>query len=747
MLAEKPLFRAATVFVAVWSLLLSSLSWAEDRPRVGLVLGGGGARGVAHIGVLKVLEEMRIPVSCVSGTSMGALIGGLYAAGVTPDEMVQRLGKIDWDALFTDDPPRVQKPYRAKRDDFEHLFHFELGERGGALLLPPGVTEGYKFEFLLRDLVARTGNHGDQDFDALPIPFRATATNIENGTSQVFRRGDLVKAMRASMSVPGVIAPVEINGVLYTDGGLLQNLPVDTAREMCADVVIAVNVGSGLLPRDKLDSVLNISLQMVSVMMEQNVRASIASLTPSDVLVTPDLSNFSAADFGQALVLIPKGEAATRARAEALAHLSVSPEEYRAWRQAVAARARSVQPVRDVRVATGGKRINPQVIERELAEVPGIDLHRRPETDFSVDNLNTRLEQIYGRGDFERMDYRFIDEPAGRTVEVQGIEKSWGPNFIKFGLGFAADSEQTRFNANLSHRATWINALGAEWRNDFQLGYRKRYISEFYQPLSTSSDMFFAPRLVWDDKPLVYFLDGRRVGEYRVKTARLHGDFGVQNKYGELRLGAFVGRLRAKEDFGVLDVAPNFNLSQAGYTASATYDQIDNPQFGRNGVLATLRTFGTFHTTDPEGNYNKTELFAMGAKTWGRHTLQLAAYHGDVLSGEAKNYDPFFLGGFLWGSGYRMDELLGTSASLVRIVYANRFATLPRPLGSGIYFGGSLEATRASLGVDLEADAKFRPSLSIFVGADTFLGPAYLGWGQGLSDDRPGSLYFMLGSP
>jgi NTE family protein len=739
--------RCAAIALACCLVVQSLDSLAQERkPRVGLALGGGGARGVAHLGVLKVLEEMRVPISCVAGTSMGALIGGVYAAGMPVDELIARVGRIDWNSTLDDNPPRDEKPFRAKRDDFQNLFPLELGQRGFALLLPPGATAGYKVEFLLRDLVARAGNFADQDFDRLPIPYRALATNIENGTSRVFRRGDLVKAMRASMSVPGAIAPVEIEGVLYVDGGLLQNIPVAAARETCADVVVAVNVGSGLLKRDELGSMLGISLQMVNVLMEQNVRASLASVGPADVVIEPTLGVFSAADFDHAMSLVPIGEAAARGQADKLRRFSVSEEEYRAWRASVAARLPVVPKVTEVRVSTALGRVNPEVIERQLAEVPGIDLRRREERDFSVPNLNTRLEEVYGGGDFERMDYRFADGPGGRAVEVRGVEKSWGPHYVKFGLALASDKEQTRFDLAASHRATWLNSLGAEWRNDVQVGYHDRVSSEFYQPLHFRSGVFVAPRYQYDNKPIVFFVDGRRVGEYMVQTSRVHLDVGAQNKYGELRLGAFTGRLKAEEDFGTVSLAPNYDINQTGYTASATFDQIDRPQFPRNGLLVTANAYGTVRTDDPAGNYAKADLLVLGAKTWGRHTLQLAAYVGDTVQGQTPPYDPFQLGGFLRGSGYLMDELFGSSVALVRAVYSNRIAALPSQIGSGVYAGGSLEATRAKLGAT-EGTEKTRPSASLFFAADTFLGPAYFAYGRALSGDQPWSVYLMLGVP
>ena len=727
---------------------LASGAQAEpQRPRVGLVLGGGGARGVAHVGVLKVLEEMRVPIDCISGTSMGSLIGGVYAAGVSVDEIAARLASIDWTDIFSDDPPRTEKPFHAKRDDFENLFRLELGLRGTKVSLPPGSTAGYKFEFLLREMVERAGNFSDQDFDRLPIPYRATATNIEDGTSKEFREGDLVKAMRASMSVPGVIAPTDIDGTLYVDGGLLQNLPVAAARRACADVVIAVNVGSGLLPREDLTSAVGVSVQMVNVLIAQNERASLESLGPEDVLITPELGNFSSADFHHAMPLIDVGEAAARAQADKLSRLSVPEAEYRRWRESVNARLPTVPEVTEVRVATQGQRVNPAVLERELAEVPGISLRGRSETDFSLDNLNRRLEQVYGRGDFERMDYQIIDQQGTRTVEVEGVEKSWGPNYLKFGLGLASDSDQTRFNVSASHRSTWLNALGAEWRNDFQFGHRDRFSSEYYQPISFVSGAFVAPRIDLENTPIVYYLDGNRIGDYRVAHERIHLDVGLQNKYGEARIGLFGGHLSTDGDFGVFTDIPDYDRRQIGYTARFVFDQIDSPRFGRNGVFAELRSFGTVNGWGSDDDYNKTELLLLAAKTFDRHALQITGYYGDSLQGDLEAYDPFLLGGFLRGSGYRMDELLGNQVALVRGIYSYQIAALPAVLGRGIFVGASIEGTQAAMGVDPATDKKVRPSASIFVGADTFLGPAYLAWGHAFSDDDPNALYLLLGSP
>lgn len=754
-----PLLRKLVPLVLLVSLVSPDQSRPEAQPpRVGLVLSGGGARGVAHIGVLKVLEEMRIPISCIAGTSMGALVGGVYAVGVPLDDMTNQLGRIDWDDLFSDDPPRTKIPYKSKRDEFENLFrlefenrfHWELGQKGMSLLLPNAVTSGFKVEFMLRELVAQAGNFANQDFDRLPIPYRAIATNIESGALKEFRSGDLVKAMRASMSFPGIVAPIEIDGVLYVDGGLVQNLPVASARAICADVVIAVNLGSGLLRREELTSPVGMLFQTFNVLTDQNVHQSLASLKPTDVLIEPELGDFSSADFAEAMALIPKGEAAARRKSEALSKFSVSDAEYLAWRKSVTARMPIVPPVTDIQVTTTPGKVNSEVIEHELAGTPGINPEHRPGSDFSLENLNERLKTIYGSGDFERVDYQILDQQGARTVDVRGVEKSWGPNYVRFGLGLASDSEQTRFNVSVSHRTTWVNSLGAEWKNDLQLGFRKRFASEFYQPVTFKGGAFVAPRIELQDEPIIFFLNGRKVGEYRVEYARGFLDWGIQNEYGELRFGGFGGFLYANEDFGTFRTIPSLSPRQVGFTGSATFDRIDGTPFQRNGVLARVRTFGTSRSMGSQDQYNKTEFLLMATKTFGDHSFEVSGYYGNTMYGNLPAYDPFLLGGFQRGSGYRIGELLGTQAALARGVYMYKLVSLPSVIGKAVYLGGSIEGTRVSVGITQLNDKLIRPSGSLFIGADTILGPVYVAYGETfLSGVNAGqdSVYFLLGIP
>ncbi|MBL8515065.1 MAG: patatin-like phospholipase family protein, partial [Betaproteobacteria bacterium] len=298
----------------------------KPRPKVGLVLSGGGARGAAHIGVIKVLEELRVPIDFIAGSSMGALVGAAYASGTPVKELEDGLVLQDWDRLLTDESPRVDRSFLRKEEDQNRLLRLELGVKRDGIRLPPGAITGQKFDALFSQITRNAPPV--QDFDQLPIPFRAVATDAESGTMHVFANGRLVDAMRASMSVPGAIAPYQVGERIYLDGGLTRNLPVDVARQMGADVVIVVNIGTPLLKKQDIQSLVGVSLQMVNILTEQNVRASIESLKKSDHLLSPPLDTIGATDFKLVGDAINIGAATTRAQAQALSALSLSKDAY-----------------------------------------------------------------------------------------------------------------------------------------------------------------------------------------------------------------------------------------------------------------------------------------------------------------------------------------------------------------------------------------------------------------------------------
>jgi NTE family protein len=725
-----------------------------DRPKVGLVLSGGGARGVAHIGVLKVLEELRVPVDFIVGTSMGALVGGIYASGMSPDEMEKRIQAMDWEDIFRDDPPRRDIPWRQKRDDYEGLYGLELGFRDGEILLPMGTSSGYKLEFLMTNFVGLKEGRAPRSFDTVPIPFRAVAMDLENGDMRVFDRGVLVTAMRASMSIPAVFAPVEIDGRLYVDGGMVRNLPVDVAREAGCEIIIAVNLGTTPRRRDQLTSAASVAMQAVNLMTEQNVRASLGELTEKDILILPQLGVFSSSDFTAAMTTVPIGIAAARAAGDRLKALSVGEEDYRAWQSSLASRKPGEVESAEIRVADTMKRVNPLVIEAEIRQEP-TRIEAMMEGRLGLEQswleaFHQNLKTVFGRGDFERIDYSLTDDKGRNAITVEGVEKSWGPNYFKFGIGYSADFQSNpHANAAFMYRKTWLNSLGAEWRTDARVGYINELYTELYQPFTPRVGVFAAPWLDLKRAPITYYVGSQWVGQYDVGTFRGGLDLGVQGRMGELRAGFFQGRLKTDGNFGILSLAPSgrlvpeYNLRQGGVMGRLALDQLDNVHFPSTGFSLMGSFFVTNEAFGAEDNYNKYELTFQKPFNIDRHTLTLGLAWADSPGSTLPPYDLFQTGGFLHFSGYITEQLVGSSYYMGRLVYTYRFSDLPSPLGRGLYLGGSLEAG--------EVRNRFDPTTaggplycgSLFFAADTILGPFHAAYGR--ADDGSASFYILLG--
>ena len=428
---------------------------------------------------------------------------------------------------------------------------------------------------------------------------------------KVFDRGVLVKAMRASMSIPAAFAPVEIDGRLYVDGGMVRNLPVDVARRAGCEIIIAVNLGTPPLRRDQITSSASVALQAINLMTEQNVKASLAELTEKDILINliPGLGDFSSSDFVQAMETVPIGIAAARAVEDRLKTLSVSEEDYSSWQASRwREKARRGRGRRASRWPTTMKRVNPDVIEAEIKQKPTmiesrLEVRRGERTE--LETLHRNLETVYGRGDFSWLDYRLTEVKEEKNITVEAVEKSWGPNYIKFGLGYASDfSSDQRFSASLMHRMTWLNSLGAEWRNDVTVGYVAQFHSEFYQPFTRQVGVFAAPWLDLRQNRINYYIGDEWVGEYKVNTIRGGLDLGLQGRLGELRLGFFQGNLQTDSKFGVLNLrdgrlVPEYDLRQGGWMGSVVLDQLDSASFPRTGYLLRVRDLSPIRPTAP----------------------------------------------------------------------------------------------------------------------------------------------------
>jgi NTE family protein len=723
------------LFVLIGQLACALPSAAAAEPRIGLVLSGGGARGAAHVGVLKVLEEMRIPIAAVAGTSMGALVGGAYSSGVDPDALEQLLTSADWDALFVDAPPRDQWTMRRKDDQRQGTLDFSIGVRDGKVKLPKGALAGQKIELFFAEIMQVS--EGVEDFDALPIPFRAVATDLEDGAAKVFAKGSLPRVMRASMSVPGAFAPVEIDGRLYVDGGLVRNLPVDVARRMGVDLVIAVNLGSSYLPRDQLETVVGVLGQMVAILTEQNVQRSLAELHPRrDLLIKPDLGDVGSTDFKRAAEAIAAGERAANAAAQRLAHLSVSPERYAAWRA-----QRSRPPIGGERIdavrIVGIERVNQALFEPLIAHQQGQPLDRS--------RLESDIQDLYGRGDFERIGYRVERRDGRNLLIVDAAEKAWGPGYLSFGLGFRSDFVgDNRFGLRATFRRSWLNDLGGEWLTSIQLGNELEFYSELYQPFRLDRAVFASPYLHIERSPISVFEGSQRVARYDLLRSAIGLDFGstLFDERAELRVGALFGNAQTSLDTGE-STLPRSNNNESGLRARFRWDTLDSVAAPRSGARLELDLFSPQPALGADLSYNRLLADWTGARAVGEHALVGRLRLGSSVGSDMPYYDQFTLGGFLDLSGYANEQFRGNQLAFGGLIYYHRLATLQPPLGRGIYLGGSLEAGSIRDTIEPLTEPKTRFGSSLFLGADTWLGPAYLGVGVSGEGDATG--YFLLG--
>ena len=703
--------------------------------RIGLALSGGGARGIAHVGVLKALEEMRIPIHCVTGTSMGAIVGGTFASGTPPAKIEQFVLAADWAEIFRDNPPRAEISMRRKADDFKTLMAPEFGVQDGGLALPKGLIAGVSIEAFFRVLAAPAV--GISDFRKLPIPFEAMATDIENGAPVVLSKGNVAQAMRASMAVPGAIAPVEIDGRLLVDGGIANNLPIDQARKLCADVIIAVNISTPPLQRKDITSALSVTAQLVNFLGKQTVDQQLKSMGPGDVLIEPALGDISSTRFDRSADAIRIGEQATRALAASLARYSLPPEQYAALRARQVAGRGSLGTVDEIRFA-GLERTNPEVLRRLMDSRPGEPL--------TEETIGADLRRIFGRGDFESVDYHIEGDDGPRAMVVTPKEKRWGPDYLRFGLGLESDFQgDNAFNLLVQYRRTWLNRLGGEWLTEAQVGQNSHLFTEFFQPLDETGIGFTSVYGRVQRTTRSVFDGDDKIADYLVGTVRGGIDAGAMlGTKGMLRVGGVWTDVNARIDTGD-PVLPTVREVTAGPRLLFTLDQFDAAWFPKDGYGATLSYYAATTSFGSAQNYQRLEGRGSYVQSWGPHTLNLFAAGGTDLGTEMPAYESFSLGGPLRLSGFRLEQFSGRRYALGRAVYYNQFFSLPDLLGSGAYVGASAEVGRITDRMDGLTQPGTLYSGSVFVGASTFLGPAYLGAGFG--NNGAASIYLLLGAP
>ncbi|WP_311886158.1 MULTISPECIES: patatin-like phospholipase family protein [unclassified Pseudomonas] len=703
------------------------------RPKVGLVLSGGAARGLAHIGVLKALEEQGIKIDAIAGTSMGAVVGGLYASGYKIDELEKLALNIDWQAALSDAPPREDVPFRRKQDDRDFLVKQKLSFRDdGSLGLPLGVIQGQNLSLLLESLLAHTSD--TRDFDKLPIPFRAVATDISNGEKVVFRKGHLPQVIRASMSIPAVFAPVELDGRLLVDGGMTDNIPLDVAREMGVDVAIVVDIGTPLRNRKQLTTVVDVLNQSITLMTRSNSEEQLAALKSSDVLIQPALAAFGVTDFGKAQDMIDAGYRATRILDARLAVLKPK-ESQDAELNAARSPGQRTPIITGIRVENDSK-VDDDVIRYYIRQHIGepLDLAR----------LHSDMGTLYGLDYFEQVQYRVVHKGQDHTLVISARGKRSGTDYLRVGLNLSDDMRgDSAFNLGASYRINGINRLGAEWLTRAQIGDKQELYTEFYQPLDVGSRYFVAPYASFEAQNVDAVLDNDPIAQYRVERYGFGLNFGRQiGNNGEVRFG--VGEAWGKADVRIGDQdLPSENFNEGFYTLKYSYDSLDNVYFPHEGkdVSLTLMQFEPGLGSDTR--YRQWEFKLDKAMSRGPDTLILGGRYGRTLDDANVVTSSFLLGGARQLSGFREDAISGQNVSLMRAVYYRRLT--PRsylPLDFPLYAGASLERGRA-WNNDNEFDSGYINAASVFIGFDTPLGP--LNFSYGLNDANEQAVYLNLG--
>jgi NTE family protein len=710
---------------------------AGAPPRIALALSGGGARGIAHVGVLKVLDEMRIPISCVTGTSMGSIVAGAFAVGRSPTEIEQIVLATDWNDIFRDKPPRAEIATRRKVDDYKTLFAPEFGVKDG-LALPKGIIAGISIESFLRE-VAQPAT-GITDFDKLPVPYRAVATDIETGEAVVLGHGNIAEAMRASMAVPGAITPVSSDGRLLVDGMIANNLPIDQARQLCGDVVIAVNIGTPPLKRDEINSALAVVNQMMAFLGKQTVDEQLKRMRPGvDVLIVPDLGDISVASYDRAKDAIRVGEEATRKMAASLSRYSLPPEQYAALRAKQVASPVALAPVDEIRIE-GLQRTNPEVVRQLVQTQPGEPLDE--------EKIGADLRRIYGRGDFESVDVEVVGSAGGpRAMVITPHEKDWGPDYLRFGLGLETDAHgDNAFNFLVQYRKTWLNRLGGEWLTEGQIGQDTHLFSEFYQPLNERGVWFGSLYGQVGQTTRGVFQGDDKIAEYLIKSARVGVDLGTNlGTLGVLRVGPQWTHVHADIDTGS-PVLPTVSEATAGVRAGFNLDALDQAWYPQSGYNVTTSYYRATKDLGSANNYQRFEARAQYVMSWGPHTLNLSASGGTDFGSTMPAYETFALGGPLRLSGFRLNQFSGRDYAFGRLMYYNRIFTLPSPvLGSGVFAGASAEVGSIRNRADGLPSPGTLYSGSVFLGANTAAGPAYLGVGFGTGGSI--SAYLLLGAP
>jgi len=703
------------------------------RPKLGLVLSGGGARGAAHLGVLQVLEEMRIPVDVVTGTSMGSIVGGLYAAGLSPDEVSQVIQSVDWVNVFVDKPDRQDLSFRRKQDDRNFLTNLRLGFKDWSVFIPAGVVEGQKLDFLLRSMTL--DQNGLAQIEDLPLPFRAVATDITNGQQVIFDHGPLAVAQRASMSVPAAFSPVILeDGRVLVDGYVANNLPIDVVQKLGAENVIAVDISTPVSKPEELQSAVGINAQVGTFPVQQQQAAQIARLKKTDVLLQPDLGDLSAASFTRMAEAVEIGRQNALANKDKLARFSVSQAEYEAWK--ARQRRKPVQmPVIDAVRIVNESPVSDRVIRARIETPTGEPL--------DLDVLSEDLGRLFGLDAFERVRFDLRRESEGMVLVIETYARERGRHYVRFGLNLETDiGDEAVYNIGANHVWFPINSWDGELRTEAQLGDTTKIGTEWYQPIEPREWLFVMPFANYQLGDADVWINDEHVARYTTEQtlSGIHVGLNISNSV-QLRGGIGYMNLEFRRRTGDPDVFGREKISGGVYGATVEYDTLDDVRFPNDGSYA--RVDGLFFRKELGFAESFERVSAGGStfRTWRKNTIGLALKYETSIDIGPRLEAAHSLGGFLNHSGFDRNSLTGKHTGLARVMTYRRIAS-PAVFAweFPVYVGALYEIGNAWDDRD-EMDNDLLSSAGPFVGVDTPLGPLYLSYAYGEGGHHQGYLY------
>jgi len=703
---------------------------AKPRPTVGVALEGGGALGQAHVGVLKWFEQHHIPVDYLAGTSMGGLVGGLYATGKSSDELREVLLSADWPLLLGGGTPYEDLSFRRKEDAREIPNSIQIGLKHGASL-PPGLNTGQQVNLLIdRETLPYSTL---KSFSDLPIPFRCVSTELVSGKPHVFENGLLSDAMRATMSIPGVFAPVREGDKIYVDGGLVDNLPTDVVRQMGADVVIAVHLQISKVSAKEIQSAFDVLGRSVALVISES---ELRGMEGADLVVRADVEKYSTTDYEKTDALIQIGYDAAEAKAQILKPYELDDAAWAEYFRQKQSRVRTtIGTPQFIRLEGVEEASAQQNIQRFLQPLLGKPL--------SVPDIEGLLNRLSGVGRYDSITYGIIQQGDRTGLLVRVHEKSYAPPTLL--PEFEVDGTQTDdVTFTLGARLTFMDVAGfrSEWRNDFRFGETYGLSSDLYRPFHPLSQWFLDPFVNASQYTFLIYQKNNPRADYRLDHVYGGLNFGYGfSRFSELKIGYGIGYTNATLRLGM----PEF----------ASYD-------GRIGALQARYIMD--HTNDPviptKGYYLRSQFYYFDTypgATQAFPSLELLTqyfqpvFHGDSIfvvgsGGSTFGYHnigapQFFLGGVGRLTAYGLNELLGDQYFVGRVGYLHKVFTLPPFIGTQVYVSVFGEVGK------MYYDPFPAPKLSgdgvVGLLAETAFGPVFIGGSVG--DTGHHKWFFQLG--